>query len=43
VSQNRLPVDRAGATAGLRATGEPEAVAMANLIADTAARANLPR
>ncbi len=42
VSQNRLPVDRAGAAAGLRATGEPEAVAMADLIADTASRAKLP-
>jgi len=39
VSQNRLPVDREGAIAGLRTTGEPEAVAMAGLIAATAARA----
>lgn len=43
VSQNRLAVDRDGAIAGLRATGEPEAVAMAGLIADTARRATLPR
>ena len=42
VSQNRLPVDRAGAVAGLRATGEPEAVAMADLIVGTASRAGLP-
>ena len=42
VSQNRLPVDRAGATEGLRATGEPEATAMAELIARTATRAGLP-
>ncbi|MGA7669127.1 MAG: FMN-binding negative transcriptional regulator [Nitrolancea sp.] len=33
VSQNRLPIDREGAAEGLRATGEPEAVAMADLIA----------
>lgn len=38
VSQNRLPIDREGAVAGLRATGDPEAMAMADLIADTAAR-----
>lgn len=43
VSQNRLPVDRDGAALGLRATGDPEAVAMADLIADTAARTSTPR
>ncbi len=43
VSQNRLPVDRNGAAAGLRATGEPEAVAMADLIVKTAERTGSPR
>jgi transcriptional regulator len=43
VSQNRLPVDRDGAAEGLRATGEPEAVALADLIVTTAARTGLPR
>ena len=37
VSQNRLPVDQQGAALGLRATGEAEAVAIAELILDTAA------
>ena len=37
VSQNRLPVEQQGAAMGLRATGEPDAVAMAELILDTAA------
>jgi len=43
VSQNRLPVDRNGAADGLRATGEPEAVAMADLIVKTAERTGSPR
>jgi len=43
VSQNRLPTDRAGAVAGLRTTGEPEAVAMADLIASTATRTGQPQ
>lgn len=43
VNQNRLPVDRDGAAAGLRASGEPEAVAMADLIVATATRNGLPR
>ncbi len=43
VSQNRLPIDREGAAAGLRATGEAEAGAMADLIAGTAARTGLAR
>jgi len=43
VSQNRLPVDRNGAAEGLRATGEPEAVAMADLIVKTAERTGSPR
>lgn len=38
VSQNRLPIDRDGAIDGLRATGDPEAAAMADLIATTAIR-----
>ena len=38
VSQNRLPVDQHGAAAGLRATGDHEAAAMADLILDTAQR-----
>lgn len=42
VSQNRLPVDRDGAVRGLRASGEPEAVAMAELIASTTGRGGLP-
>ena len=42
VSQNRLPVDRHGAAMDLRATGEPGAAAMAELILDTAARASRP-
>jgi transcriptional regulator len=42
VSQNRLPVDRYGATAGLRATGEHEAAEMADLILSTDARARSP-
>lgn len=42
VSQNRLPVDRDGAARGLRASGEPDGVAMADLIASTASRAGLP-
>lgn len=40
VSQNRLPVDREGAIAGLRATGTPGDAAMADLIAATAGRAS---
>ena len=43
VNQNRLPVDRDGAAEGLRATGEPEAAAMADLIVTAAARAGLSR
>ena len=43
VSQNRLPSDRAGAVAGLRATGDPEAVAMTDLIASTASRTDPPQ
>lgn len=43
VSQNRLPADRDGAVAGLRATGEPEAVAMADLIVSTASRTGQPK
>jgi len=43
VSQNRLPIDREGAAAGLRATGEADAEAMAELIATTAARTSRPR
>ncbi len=43
VSQNRSPVDREGAAAGLRATGESGAVAMADLIVETANRAKVPR
>lgn len=39
VSQNRLPIDRQGAASGLRATGDREALAMADRILDTAARA----
>jgi transcriptional regulator len=42
VSQNRLPIDRAGAVDGLRATGGAEAAAMADLIASTAGRGGLP-
>jgi transcriptional regulator len=42
VSQNRLPVDRDGAVEGLRTTGEPEAVAMADLIVSTTSRTSLP-
>lgn len=42
VSQNRLPADQAGAMAGLRATGEPEAAAMADLIQATAERGRAP-
>jgi transcriptional regulator len=42
VSQNRLPSDRAGAIAGLHTTGDPEAVAMADLIASTASRTGQP-
>lgn len=42
VSQNRLPVDRDGASHGLRASGEPDGVAMADLIASTASRTSLP-
>ena len=41
VSQNRLPIDREGAVAGLRATGEQEAAAMAELIAAAAARGRI--
>jgi transcriptional regulator len=37
VSQNRLPVDREGAAAALRESGEPEAVAVADLILTTGA------
>lgn len=37
-SQNRAPSDREGAAAGLRASGDPEGAAMADLILDTAAR-----
>ncbi len=43
VSQNRLPVDRDGAAAGLRATGEPEAMALADLVVDAATRTGQPR
>jgi transcriptional regulator len=43
VSQNRLPIDRAGAATGLRATGGAEAGAMADLVADTAARTGRSR
>jgi transcriptional regulator len=43
VSQNRLPIDRDGAVAGLRATGEAEAGAMADLMAGIAARTGLSR
>lgn len=43
VSQNRLPVDREGAAAGLRATGGAEAEAMADLIIATATRTNPAR
>ena len=38
VSQNRLPVDQQGASSGLRATGDPDAAAIADRIRDTAAR-----
>jgi len=40
VSQNRLPIDREGAAEGLRTTGQPEAMAMADLIAGTVKRTN---
>ncbi len=43
VSQNRLPIDREGAANGLRTTGAPEAVAMADLIASTVKRTDLPK
>ena len=43
VSQNRLPLDRAGAADGLRATDTPAARAMADLIAATAARSGQSR
>ncbi|MCC6630372.1 MAG: FMN-binding negative transcriptional regulator [Chloroflexi bacterium] len=43
VSQNRLPVDRDGAVAGLRATGGAEAAAMADLIAAAATRTSPAR
>lgn len=38
VSQNRLPVEQQGAASGLRATGDPDAAAIADRIRDTAAR-----
>jgi transcriptional regulator len=38
VGQNRLPVDREGAAAGLRATGERQDAEMADLMIATAAR-----
>jgi transcriptional regulator len=40
VSQNRLPVDRDGAATGLRASGDREAIELADLILDTDTRRN---
>jgi transcriptional regulator len=40
VSQNRPAIDRESAANGLHATGEPDAVAMADLITSTARRAD---